>query len=89
MLTLTEAAGRHLEELLTEANVPQGTYLRIALLDEGGSSLTLSREEPGDTRLEHQGKTVLVLDRRAAEGLAERTLDAEGPGKEERRLVLR
>ena len=88
MLTLTEAAGCHLEELLTEANVPEGTYVRVELLDDGNSSLTLSREEPGDTRLKHQGKTVLVLDKRAADGLAERTLDAEQRDNETQ-LVLR
>jgi len=93
MLSLAKAAGHHLEPLLTEANVPQGAFIRIAILPDSVSSLTLSEEEPGGTRLEHQSKTVLLLGKRAADGFAERTLDAEGSRKKGRlafrRLVKR
>jgi Fe-S cluster assembly iron-binding protein IscA len=82
MLTLTQAAGSYLTEVLNQANAPDEASLR--LLEEGGSlKLAVDRPTPEDTTLDHEGKTVLVVDSRVAAALDQNTLDVnqtpEGP----------
>jgi Fe-S cluster assembly iron-binding protein IscA len=82
MLNLTQAAGSHLAEVLGQANASDEASLR--LLEEGGSlKLAIDRPTPEDTTLDHEGKTVLVIDTRVAAALDQSTLDVtqtpEGP----------
>jgi Fe-S cluster assembly iron-binding protein IscA len=80
MLTVTEAAGAHMARVLAEAEGPDDAALRIVPVDEG-LALRVDSEHPGDATFAHEGKTVLVLDERMAESLAERTLDVQDAGE--------
>jgi len=80
MMTLTEAAGDHLTEILSNSDVPEGVAVRF-VCQESEISLSLDNQKPGDATLEHQGKTVLLLDQHAAEYLDGATVDAEQTDK--------
>jgi Fe-S cluster assembly iron-binding protein IscA len=76
MITLTDAASSHLATLLEESDVPEENAVRLVM---GAEGLALATDEPGpeDTKFEHNGKTVLVLDAQVTEALGDRTLDVE------------
>ena len=76
MLTLTEAAGAHLVEILADKNCPDDTAVRV-VCKESRVSLVLDNEKPGDSTLEHEGRTVLLLDHQAAEHLGDETVNVE------------
>jgi Fe-S cluster assembly iron-binding protein IscA len=85
MLTLTESAGVHLTDALAEA--PEQAAVRLTVEQQSlAPRLDTARED--DVTFEHGGRTVLVLEPKLAEMLADRTLDTheteQGP-----RLVLR
>lgn len=76
MLTVTEAAGSYLADLLTQANAPDDTAIRFVLKDD---TITpqVDHERPGDTTFEHAGSTILVLDASLSTVLEEKTLDVQ------------
>lgn len=76
MLTLTEAAGAHLAEILTDRDCPDDMAVRL-VCEQAGSSLILDNKKEGDTTVEHQGRTVLLLDQTAAELLEGETMDVK------------
>lgn len=74
MLTLTDAAGAHLTQVLMNANAAAETAVRF--ISEADRLVPkLDNQRPGDTTFDHDGKTVLVLDTDVADTLANRTLD--------------
>ena len=76
MLTVTESAEQHLNDILKQNDAPDDAALRFVV--EGQSlGLTRGKESPGDQKFEHDGKTVLLLDEQVAGLLDERTLDTE------------
>lgn len=77
MLTVTEAAGEHLAELLTKQGAPEEVAVRF-VREEQGVSLRPDSEKPGDATYEHGGRTILLLDNDAAELLADHTLELQG-----------
>jgi Fe-S cluster assembly iron-binding protein IscA len=76
MLTITESAGSHLAQLLSESDAPEDAAVRIAH-DQEGWSLLLDNADPEDQRFEHEGRTVLVIDNESAELLGDVTLDVQ------------
>ncbi|MHC4082635.1 MAG: hypothetical protein ACYS15_19265 [Planctomycetota bacterium] len=86
MLTMTEAAGAHLIDLLGEADVPEDVAIRFVVESEE-LTLRLDKERPGDESLTHEGKTVLLLDEQMSPMLSEKTLDIE-PSDEGPKLTL-
>ena len=80
MLTITEAAGAHMAEVL--ADTQEDFAIRFVL---AGQNLEPQLDKPrsGDTTFDHNGRTVLILDEDVSQMLAERTLDMqethEGP----------
>ena len=76
MINLTDAASEHLANLLEESDVPDENAVRLVM---GAEGLSLATDEPGeaDTKFDHNGKTVLVLDAQVTEALGDRTLDVE------------
>ena len=86
MLTMTDAAGAHLSGLLDEADVADDVAIRF-VVEEGGLTLRLDKERPGDETLSHEGKTVLLLDERMSPVLSEKTLDV-APSDEGVKLTL-
>ncbi|MCG8407766.1 MAG: hypothetical protein MI923_21410 [Phycisphaerales bacterium] len=74
MLTVTEAASAHLEKMLKQKEVPEGTAVRF--VDDGdGVVLRQDTQRDGDAAFQHNGRTVLLLDARMSELLAKDTLD--------------
>ncbi|MEX0653322.1 MAG: hypothetical protein WD534_01340 [Phycisphaeraceae bacterium] len=76
MLIMTQSAAEHLEQLLAEADAPEGAAARFVAGPEG-LSLHLDQQRPGDETYEHDGRTILLIDEQIADLLAERTLDLE------------
>jgi len=74
MLTMTEAAGTCLVQLL--ADRPDDAVVRL-VPSEQGLALQVSEVQPGDVTLAHDDQTVLAIDPQVGELLAEKTLDAE------------
>lgn len=76
MLTITESAGAHLAELLVEHNASEDLTIRFLLI---GEKLTpkLDSVRHDDVTFEHEGRTVLVLDKPLSERLADTTLDVK------------
>ena len=75
MLTMTEAAGSHLQTLLDKANAPDDAALRF-VPGQQGLELTMDKPRDNDQQLEHGGQTVLLLDETLASKLEQYTLDA-------------
>ena len=74
MLTMTDAAGSYLLELVDEADLPEDGVLRlVSTLD--GLELTEDLVRPGDTTMEHDGQIVLVLNGPMIQMCADQTLD--------------
>ncbi len=76
MLTLTDAAGEKLSEILSHENCPADVAVRLVRQDQG-LAMTLDREQDGDTSFEHAGKKVLLLDEQVSDLLENETLDVE------------
>lgn len=76
MLTLTESAGAHLSQMLTEAEAPDDVAVRIAI-DSNQLVMQLTKYSEDDASLEHDGRTVVVMDPMVSQVLDENTLDVE------------
>lgn len=86
MLTMTEAAGGYLNNLLENSDAPEQLAVRL-MVDQEGLTAVIDEERPGDTTYQHQGRKVLVLDSQAAEALSAKTLDLK-PTEEGQKLGL-
>ncbi|UCD28480.1 MAG: hypothetical protein JSV03_15575 [Planctomycetota bacterium] len=76
MLTVTEPASAHLANMLVEAEAPEDVAVRF-ILQGKGLAMGLDREQPEDDSFDHQGKTVLLMDKQISELLTDKTLDVE------------
>lgn len=76
MLTMTEAAGDHLQTLLEKSNAPDDAALRF-VPGQQGLEITMDKPRDNDQQLEHAGRTVLLLDEQLAEKLDGHQLDAK------------
>ena len=80
MLTITDAAGAYLTEMLQKANAPEGVVVRI-VFGFHGLEFQPSATCPGDTTFDFGGKTVLVLDKHLSTALSAKTLDTRKMGE--------
>jgi Fe-S cluster assembly iron-binding protein IscA len=80
MLTLTEAAGEHLTQVLDNSKAPEQIAVRL-VAGENGLAMAADQPKPEDTTFDHNGRTVLVLDQQVAQALDARTLDVEETDK--------
>jgi len=87
MLTVTEAAGGYLSDVLDKSNAPAETAVRLNVGPDGLSA-AIDEPRPGDMAFDHDGRKVLLLDERASAALADRTLDLQ-PTPDGGRLGLR
>ena len=76
MLSITEPAAEHLSKLLNEADAPEGSAARFVASQEG-LSLQVDSPQADDKTVEHQGKTLLIMDSQVAELLDDKTLELE------------
>jgi hypothetical protein len=61
MLTLTDAAGTHLAEILDKRDCADNVAVRIVCRDSR-LCLSLDSRKAGDATFEHEGRTVLLAD---------------------------
>ncbi len=87
MLTVSSAACAHFATLLDQANAPEGLSLRL-VASESGIGIQPDTAREGDSVFEHEGRPVLVVDERLAEGLGEHTIDLETSDEGEQQLVI-
>jgi Fe-S cluster assembly iron-binding protein IscA len=88
MLTITEAAGTYLTQILHNAEPPQNATIRMVPVQTGNLALQFDSTRPGDTTFDHNGKTVLILDEQVAQTLVNSTLDVQ-QADQGAKLVLR
>jgi Fe-S cluster assembly iron-binding protein IscA len=79
MLTITEAAGSFISDLLSEANAPDDVAVRF-VAEKQGLVLRLDQKQDADSGFDHEGRTIVVLDEEMSGFLTDRTLDVEDAG---------
>jgi Fe-S cluster assembly iron-binding protein IscA len=84
MFRITDRAAERLKTALSKADTG-GAYLRIRVGDNK-LQLIVDQERPGDMTIEHEGKTLAVLDPTAVNLLYNRELDFD---KKSSGLVLK
>jgi len=77
MLTVTEAAGARLAQILAQEDFPDEVAIRL-VREERGIGMQPDSERPGDATFEHDGRLVLLLDEQTSQLLVDDTLDVEG-----------
>lgn len=88
MLDVTKAALEQMAQRLARKGTANEAALRFKRR-EGGWTLCLDRESPGDTAFRHAGRTVLVLAADVAQAMADMTLDARETGPRSRLKLCR
>ena len=76
MLTMTESAGNHLQNILEKANAPDDAALRF-VPGQHGLEITMDKPRESDQQIEHDGRTVLLLDQQLADKLDQHKLDTK------------
>lgn len=76
MLNVTNAAGEYLNDMLESARAPAESAVRLEVTKEGLIA-AIDEERPGDARVDHEGRKVLLLDQHASQVLSETTLDVQ------------
>jgi Fe-S cluster assembly iron-binding protein IscA len=78
MLTVTPEARMHLVEVLAASEEPEqnNSVLRM-YMSKDGLALALDLEKAEDTKHDHDGNTILVIDQQLSQALAGKTLDVE------------
>jgi Fe-S cluster assembly iron-binding protein IscA len=74
MFQITERAARQLKTALSKAEDPEGACFRVGVTNNQ-VKLVVDQERPGDTTIEHEGETLIVLDPAAGNVLHNRELD--------------
>lgn len=80
MLSVTKPALKRLSRRLVRKGAADGMALRFKRR-EGGWTLRVEHESPGDTAFSHDGRTVLLLDAEVSKAMADMTLYARKVGQ--------
>lgn len=86
MLTVTESAKKHLQELLEKSDAEDEAVVRFVLQAEG-ISMGIDQQRQDDQTFEQDGKVVLVMQNEVAQALDGKSLDVEQT-ETEPKLVL-
>jgi Fe-S cluster assembly iron-binding protein IscA len=87
MVTVTDAAGEHLAQLLDQINAQEDTVIRL-VLDEDDIMPKMDQARAGDTAFSYEGRRILVLDALVVEAMADKTLDVQN-AEDGLKIVLR
>jgi len=87
MLTVTENGKEELKRMSSQVVEQPGSTLRLVANEQGQLGLIADTEKEGDQSIEHQGETILLVDKMLSEALEGVCIDCqdeeEGP-----RLIL-
>lgn len=83
MFTVTDDARAYLAGIIDANNLPDDQAVRLVIKDEG-VALAADTEKAGDTSIEHDGRTVLLVDESLNERLGEMTLKTQQTEQGER-----
>ncbi len=88
MLTISDAAGAHLAQILVQAKASDTEAVRFVL---DGTKLSMQLDEvcPDDVVFAHEARTVLVLDAEVSHALRDRTLDVDAADDDGPEFTLR
>jgi len=81
VLRITDDALAALSEMLSKGDAAADVAIRF-VLDGEELAMKTDNESPGDTAFQHEDRTVLLVDGRLAEVLADSTLDFTDEGFE-------
>jgi Fe-S cluster assembly iron-binding protein IscA len=76
MVTVTDAAGAHMAQLLTQVGAQDDLVIRL-VLDEHDIVPTMDQARAGDTAFSYEGRTILVLDALVMQTMVDQTLDVQ------------
>ncbi len=88
MFTVTDEATKHMAATLESVNAPEDAVLRL-IPQENSLGLGVGQVEADDLTYEHEGRTVLAVNRSLADHLETLELGLEEAGDGESRLQLR
>jgi len=74
MVTVTDAAGAYMAQLVAHVDAQEDRAIRL-IFDEHGFAPKMDQAREGDTAFPYSGRTVLVLDTLAMQVMANQTLD--------------
>ena len=87
MLTVTENGKEELKRMSSQIVEQPGSTLRLVANEQGQLGLIADTEKEDDQSIEHQGETILLLDKILSEALEGVCVDCQDEG-EGPRLVL-
>ena len=87
MVTITDAAGAHLAQLLSQVDAEEDVVIRL-VLDERDIMPVMDQARVGDTAFSYKGDRILVLDALVMEAMADHTLDVQDT-EDGRKIILR
>jgi hypothetical protein len=87
MVTVTDAAGAHLAQLLDKVKAQEDTVIRL-VLDESDMVPKMDQARAGDTAFSYEGRRSLVLDALVVQAMADKTLDVQD-AEDGLKIVLR
>jgi Fe-S cluster assembly iron-binding protein IscA len=76
MVTVTDAAGAHLAQLLAQVDAQEDTVIRL-VLDKDDLVPKMDQARVGDTAFSYEGRRILVLDEIVVQAMADKTLDVQ------------
>ena len=76
MLTMTEAAGGYVNQMLNEVDAGHEAALRL-MAEPNGVKTALDTPRAGDRSFAYEGRNVVVVDEQTSEVLSSSTLDVE------------
>jgi len=74
MFQITDRAAEQLKHALSNSESPEGACFRVGIA-ENKAQLVLDQERPGDTAIDYEGETLVVLDPAAGNALYDRQMD--------------
>ena len=75
MLNVTDAAGAQLKEMIDEATSDDDTETAVRFTrDPRGLVMNLDKPKEGDTKIEHDGRVVVLLEQDVSQALQDKTL---------------
>jgi hypothetical protein len=76
MLDVTDAAAACLREMRKKAGAAEERTVRLTV-GKRGAELVLDTEKPDDTKIMHEGETVLLYDKELTDMFENKTIDAQ------------